>query len=60
MIQLNVTTLVELTGLLLRGMLERQLGDFAVASIAGYLPGLGSRSVNAQQGVCEVVQSGSQ
>jgi uncharacterized protein len=40
MIQLNITTLVELTGLLLPGMVERRLGGILnVASIAGYLPG---------------------
>jgi short-subunit dehydrogenase len=38
MIQLNVTTLVELTGLLLPGMLERRRGGILnVASITGYL-----------------------
>ena len=45
MIQLNVTTLVELTGLLLPSMLERHRGAILnVSSIAGYLPALGRRS----------------
>ena len=50
MIQLNVTTLVELTGLLLPGMLERQRGGILnVASIAGYLPGPGQAVYNASK-----------
>jgi short-subunit dehydrogenase len=48
MIQLNVTTLVELTGLLLPGMLERHRGGILnVGSIAGYLPGPGQAVYNA-------------
>jgi len=48
MVQLNVITLVELTGLLLPGMLERQrAGILNVASIAGYLPGPGQAVYNA-------------
>jgi uncharacterized protein len=47
MIQLNVTTLVELTGLL-PGMLDRDRGgSLNVGSIAGYLPGLGQAVYNA-------------
>jgi uncharacterized protein len=47
MIQLNVTTLVELTGLL-PGMLDRDRGGILnVGSIAGYLPGLGQAVYNA-------------
>jgi uncharacterized protein len=48
MIQLNVATLVELTGLLLPGMVERRSGGILnVASIAGYLPGPGQAVYNA-------------
>jgi short-subunit dehydrogenase len=48
MIQLNVTTLVELTRLLLPGMLDRDRGGILnVGSIAGYLPGLGQAVYNA-------------
>ena len=48
MIQLNVTTLVELTGLLVPGMSERHRGGILnVGSIAGYLPGLGQAVYNA-------------
>jgi short-subunit dehydrogenase len=50
MIQLNVTTLVELTGLLLSGMLERRRGGILnVASIAGYLPGPHQAVYNASK-----------
>jgi uncharacterized protein len=50
MIQLNVTTLVELTGLLLPGMLERRRGGILnVASIAGYIPGPGQAVYNASK-----------
>jgi short-subunit dehydrogenase len=50
MIQLNVTTLVELTGLLLPDMLERHSGGILnVASIAGYLPGPGQAVYNASK-----------
>jgi short-subunit dehydrogenase len=50
MIQLNVSTLVELTGLLLPGMLERRRGGILnVASIAGYLPGPGQAVYNASK-----------
>jgi short-subunit dehydrogenase len=50
MIQLNVTTLVELTGLLLPSMLERRRGGILnVASIAGYLPGPGQAVYNASK-----------
>jgi len=48
MIQLNVTSLVHLTGLLLPGMVERRRGGILnVASIAGYLPGPGQAVYNA-------------
>jgi short-subunit dehydrogenase len=48
MIQLNVTTLVELTRLLLPGMLDRDRGGILnVSSIAGYLPGPGQAVYNA-------------
>lgn len=50
MIQLNVTTLVELTGLLLPRMLERRCGGILnVSSIAGYLPGPGQAVYNASK-----------
>jgi short-subunit dehydrogenase len=50
MIQLNITTLVELTGLLLPGMLERRRGGILnVSSIAGYLPGPGQAVYNASK-----------
>jgi short-subunit dehydrogenase len=50
MIQLNVTTVVELTGLLLPGMVERGRGGILnVASIAGYLPGPGQAVYNASK-----------
>jgi uncharacterized protein len=49
-IQVNVTTVVELTGLLLPGMVERgQGGILNVASIAGYLPGPGQAVSNASK-----------
>lgn len=42
MIQVNVTALVELTGLFLPGMVERRLGGVLnVASVAGFVPGPG-------------------
>jgi len=42
MIQVNVAALVELTGLFLPGMVERQLGGVVnVASVAGFVPGPG-------------------
>lgn len=48
MIQLDVTSLVELTGLLLPGMLARRRGWILnVASIAGYLPGPGQAVYHA-------------
>ncbi len=48
MIRLNVTALVELTGLLLPGMVERGHGGVLnVASIAGYLPGPGQAVYHA-------------
>jgi short-subunit dehydrogenase len=50
MIQLNITTLVELTGLVLPGMLERHHGGILnVSSIAGYLPGPGQAVYNASK-----------
>ena len=50
MIQLNVTTLVGLTGLLLPSMLERHRGAILNASsIAGYLPGPGQAVYNASK-----------
>jgi uncharacterized protein len=50
MIQLNVTTLVELTGLLLPGMLQRHQGGILnVSSIASYLPGPGQAVYNASK-----------
>ncbi len=50
MIQLNVAALVELTGLLLPGMLERHRGGILnVGSIAGYLPGPGQAVYNASK-----------
>jgi NAD(P)-dependent dehydrogenase (short-subunit alcohol dehydrogenase family) len=60
-IQLNITTLVELTGLLLLGMVNRHRGGILnVASIAGYLPRPWAGGVQRQQGVREVVQSAPQ
>lgn len=42
MIQVNVTALVELTGLFLPGMVERSLGGVLnIASVAGFVPGPG-------------------
>ena len=48
MIRLNVQALVELTGLLLPGMIERRFGGVLnVASIAGFLPGPGQAIYHA-------------
>jgi short-subunit dehydrogenase len=50
MIRLNVTALVQLTGLFLPGMIERGHGGVLnVASIAGYLPGPGQAVYNASK-----------
>jgi short-subunit dehydrogenase len=50
MIRLNVLTLVELTGRLLPGMVQRRHGRVLnVASIAGYLPGPGQAVYNASK-----------
>ena len=50
MIRLNVIALVELTGVLLPGMIERgQGGVLNVASIAGYLSGPGQAVYNASK-----------
>ena len=50
MIRLNIGALVQLTGLLLPGMVERQRGRILnVASIAGYLPGPGQAVYHASK-----------
>ncbi|GAA2095966.1 SDR family oxidoreductase [Microlunatus panaciterrae] len=50
MIQLNIASLVHLTGLLLPGMLDRGHGAILnVASIAGYIPGPGQAVYNASK-----------
>ena len=50
MIRLNVGALVQLTGLLLPGMIDRHYGRILnVASIAGYLPGPGQAVYNASK-----------
>lgn len=50
MIRLNIGALVQLTGRLLPGMIERRRGRILnVASIAGYLPGPGQAVYNASK-----------